>query len=295
MSSNCPSFIVGSPCGAFGTCRNSTCVCQSGWTHSLEFNYAVEENALEQSVCNYNDNLWKTIYIINAFVAGLALLLQLYISIRIGKCLTRKSAMFAGAYFCQFSFHLYGAFGEKSTLGVDTVFSFLLFNSFMAAAFMVARSYIKTLEYLNVSLPMATDNRWMAKYFLRFNKVYIVLMVLGSQLGWVSTLLEQRRARLVTMKLAFLFLCLEMVFIGTIMKLAVILRKDIKHVIRTSGESNGGNEYLKKLLSRTEKIERTSRSVNLLFFIFTLGPIVSNWWYVSLFAQQVVLSSNMYT
>jgi len=176
--------------------NNSVCVCDSGWSQSLEMSYFDEdgENKLNQTACNRNETVEHVIFGGALGVAALIFLMQVFITRKKIHLQHALPILFTTCFIITVA--VYRLASEAALFGVDTAFTLLVNGLILGGVWVNVLDMQKYLVYLSRTYPFIMIKGSRIETVTRFFKTTFYPRLISSlvvtQLIWISLLLKKR-------------------------------------------------------------------------------------------------------
>uniref|UniRef100_A0A7S3PM80 Uncharacterized protein n=1 Tax=Aplanochytrium stocchinoi TaxID=215587 RepID=A0A7S3PM80_9STRA len=293
----CLQFGIAPTCGWNGKCvtpgenGSSFCECDSGFSQTLEFNYFVEEEALDTSICVYNQGLVLTLYGLVLIVAGFATILIL---------ITKSSRN--DVYGHRFTLLSYASAiagsiqrlmnPDEAIFGIDVPFTIL-----MAGAVVFNRIYnynflVTQLDYF--SKKFSSPVYYNDKVVMRINRMksflfwLVIIEFVTTLVFFIGSALTPRRQiglyfiRLFCGFTTISFTCRGMVFLYSINE----LNRDMQAIIRfakteqlvTTDQALTMVKVAQYMQPRLYRIKKSAIISSLILIPLFVGAIFSDFW-----------------
>uniref|UniRef100_A0A7S3PNU0 Uncharacterized protein n=1 Tax=Aplanochytrium stocchinoi TaxID=215587 RepID=A0A7S3PNU0_9STRA len=262
-------------CGFFGLCLNGSCVCNKGWSDTIEFSYFgnVDGVVNETSFCNYNEDLATMSYTVTLILAFAAIIVQVFSSEfeqRDERCLFCGLFMVSG--FCLIRIKD----PDSSLFGVSLPFSVLVANAttlFGAAQVLYFNGY---LDYLSKTFSISGNNYiGLAKSYLKQETVIIISDVVMFQPWWLSTFTHaNKNASLVLVRLSLGYTVFRVLYVIPLVYILHRYIQDMDHILSLKPSQHTQDAEFIKLVQK--KLPQTKRMRKLLFvYCFLAIPFYS--------------------
>mmetsp|Transcript_16509 Transcript_16509/g.21115 ORF Transcript_16509/g.21115 Transcript_16509/m.21115 type:complete len:361 (-) Transcript_16509:251-1333(-) len=233
------------PCGGNGHCvtgENGTedfCECDEGWGHSLEVNFFTDEDSIDSSVCNFNQQVIKSLYITVIILAVCSSLLQLSV-------LDNRKRFKRQMPFLTFSAMIIGGSiyrilnPETALLAVDLLFSFVVA---VATSLPPVQSYILVTKYLNYMSKKVLSTERYHGFAEKATKAYFAITLLSAvslQWLWIVTVVDvERRNKLVFLRVMLGINALRLVYQIAFISIALTaLIRDMQGLLDAHSDTN---------------------------------------------------------
>jgi len=283
---DCLALWPSKPCGAFGKCVNGTCICENGWTQSLEYNYFVEnEYALKFGLCNYNESIIQGLLIFYLVLSMMSLVGIIVVSITFNK-LSLRVKLTIGSRSLEPVYILYRLVGDDALFGRDITLSVLYSIAWTVGLATCSFEFAKYISYLNDSYTASSDLRWISKYFSNWPTfIANATCGIGVQFFWISALVDDNQGKaLILHRIFYLSIILNLLYFFLQIHLMGLIAGDMRAVIESKWNEISDSQQqarlrMKKRYNRLNITRKTFR-VLLILVLILMGvfPLIWNWW-----------------
>jgi len=195
-------------CG-FGFCENvTTCICESGFSHSIELNYFLDDDSsLLSGPCLYHEEIVNVLYNISAIVSSLVFSIEFCFRINSSgpssyrkKVLKRWLPVFM-TLLCFAIATIYRSVRKHAFLGEDVVFSFFISNGIAFVNTSLTQNLLKYVYYLVKKEEWSSRNVEVhVLAFKRWEPFWRVLDIGLAQLWWLTCFVSNQGTLLIMMR-----------------------------------------------------------------------------------------------
>uniref|UniRef100_A0A7S3V2B6 Uncharacterized protein n=1 Tax=Aplanochytrium stocchinoi TaxID=215587 RepID=A0A7S3V2B6_9STRA len=275
-------------CGFNGRCvpeENGTdefCVCDDGFSQSLEFSFFVDEPFLNSSICIYNENAVSRLYMVLVALAIFTSCMQI-LKLENQRQVRRQLPHIGYSVFITGESFYRVYYPDKALCGVDPVFTLVFSQCAVLAAW---QGYIFLSKYLRyVAKKVQLD-----AFFLRaeaYQRVYFYVLVIHSvsvQLFWISTWMSRDRVMIV-FQFVFTVQVLRVAFQIAFFQFALSeLSKDMRKLLdfddSTKMTKSGIQVFLEKNIDGLEKRRRVLVASGILEITLWATALASNFFFL---------------